>query len=112
VEGLLVLLQDEATFSMPPLPVWYQGRANVGGLVRKTVFSGAAVGRWRLLPTRANNRPAFGLFRRNDETGAHGFYGIQVVSLAGAGVADMTTFIGPGFGRWFGFGARLEQAGG
>ncbi len=102
VEGLLQLLKDEATFSMPPLPVWYQGRETVGGLVRKTVFSGEAAGRWRLRPTRANNRPAFGLYRVNDQTGQHEFYGITVVSLQDGAIADLTTFINPAYGKYFG----------
>ena len=46
VDALVLLLRDDSTFSMPPIPSWYRGRENIGGLVRKTIFSGQASGRW------------------------------------------------------------------
>jgi len=95
VPGLLALLRDEATFSMPPAHSWYQGRANIGAFVRQTIFGGAARGRWRLLPTRANGQPAFGLYKRDEASNSYQAYGIQVVTFAGSGIADITTFRTP-----------------
>lgn len=93
VEGLLALLREDVTFSMPPIPAWYQGRATVGGLVSKTVFAGSARGRWRLLPTRANGQLAFGLYRRDEGQGCYSGYGIQVLTFGADGlIADMITF--------------------
>lgn len=96
VDGLVALLKAEVTFSMPPIPSWYAGRATVAGLVAKTVFAGPAAGRWRLTPTPApaNGQPGFGLYRRND-AGQYEAYGIQVVTLAGEEIADITTFRDP-----------------
>ena len=107
MEGLMALLTTEATFSMPPVPAWYQGRENVGALVAKTIFSGQAKGRWRLLPTRANGQPAFGLYRRDQTDGGYAVYGIQVVTLAGDEIADITTFRTPALGALFNLPARL-----
>lgn len=92
VDALLSLLKDDATFSMPPIPSWYRGREVIGGLVAKTIFSGQAQGRWRLLPTRANLQTAFGLYRQADEPGKYDAYGIQVVTFAGDQIADIITF--------------------
>jgi RNA polymerase sigma-70 factor (ECF subfamily) len=103
VDGLVALLKDEATFSMPPIPAWYQGPRNIGALVARTVFSGPAQGRWRLLPTRANGQPAFGLYRRDEAAGVYVLYGVQVVTLAGGGVADITTFRNPALAPHFKF---------
>ena len=64
INALLVLLTEDATFSMPPLSSWYQGRETIGGLVSRTVFGGEAAGRRRLLPTRANRQLAFGMYRQ------------------------------------------------
>lgn len=95
VEALVVLLKDDATFSMPPIPVWYQGQPAIRWLLGCTVFAGAPERSWKLLPTRANGRPAFGLYKYDDGDGQFKAYGIQVVTFVGGQVADITTCINP-----------------
>jgi RNA polymerase sigma-70 factor (ECF subfamily) len=94
VNALMQLLKEDATFSMPPIPSWYRGRATVGELTARTVFGGQAQGRWRLLPTRANRQLAFGLYRQG-EGGVYDAYGIQVLTLDGSLIADIITFRNP-----------------
>jgi RNA polymerase sigma-70 factor (ECF subfamily) len=101
VEGLVALLKLDCAFSMPPIPSWYVGRANIAALVAKTIFAGPAAGRWRLRPTRANETIGFGLYRRND-AGGYDAYGVQVVSFAGMEIADITTFRVPALVPRFG----------
>jgi RNA polymerase sigma-70 factor (ECF subfamily) len=91
--ALARLLKDDATFSMPPIPAWYRGRETIRGLVSRTIFSGEAAGRWRLLPTAANGQVAFGLYRRAEAASVYQAYGIQVVTLSDGMVNDVTTFI-------------------
>jgi RNA polymerase sigma-70 factor (ECF subfamily) len=107
VDGLVALLRDDSTFSMPPIPSWYRGAENIGGLVRKTIFAGQASGRWRLLPTRANGQPGFGLYKLNEETKGYDGYGIQAVTLAGKQIADITTFRVPTLITYFGLPSTL-----
>lgn len=99
IPTLLALLKEDATFSMPPIPAWYRGRETIGRLVSTTVFSGEVSGRWRLLPTRANGQPAFGLYQLNQ--GAYSAYGIQVLTFAGAFITDITTFRNPALFPYF-----------
>jgi RNA polymerase sigma-70 factor (ECF subfamily) len=101
VDGLVALLTEEATFSMPPIPAWYRGRGEIARLVGKTIFSGPARGRWRLLPTRANGQPAFGLYKLNENTGGHDAYGVQVVTFSGAHIADIMTCRNPAIVAFF-----------
>ena len=96
IDALVQLLKVHATFSMPPIPAWYQGRETIRGLVGKTIFRGDAAGRWRLLPTRANGTTAFGLNRIGEQPGIYHAYGIQVVRWQGEEIADITTFRVPG----------------
>jgi RNA polymerase sigma-70 factor (ECF subfamily) len=107
VNTLLALLKENATFSMPPIPSWYQGRDSIGGLVAKTVFSGEAQGRWRLVATRANRQVAFGLYRRDEN--AYVPYGIQVLTFDGGLIADITTFRVPALAAYFKLPERIEQ---
>ena len=102
VDGLVAILRDDCTFSMPPSPSWYQGRVEIGLLVSKTVFSGQARGRWRLLPTVANAQPGFGLYKLNESSGNFDRYGIQVITFAGSEISDITTFRNPALIEVFG----------
>jgi RNA polymerase sigma-70 factor (ECF subfamily) len=95
VDGLVALLRDDSAFSMPPIPSWYRGRQDIARLVSKTIFSGQAAGRWRLAPTRANDQPAFGLYRWNEEAGAYAGYGVQALTIIGDRILDITTFRDP-----------------
>ncbi|MBZ0299543.1 MAG: RNA polymerase subunit sigma-70, partial [Anaerolineae bacterium] len=95
VAALLALLKADATFSMPPIPAWYRGRATIRDLTMRTVFSGQAQGRWHLRPTRANGQPAFGLYRQSAEPGVYHAYGIQVLTFHDGQLADIITFRHP-----------------
>jgi RNA polymerase sigma-70 factor (ECF subfamily) len=102
IDALVQLLKTDATFSMPPIPAWYQGRDTIRGLVSKTIFRGEANGRWRLLPTQANGTTAFGLYRSGERPELYQAYGIQVVRWQGEAIADITTFRVPGLFARFG----------
>ncbi len=98
VDALITLLRDDATFSMPPIPSWYQGKAAIHRLVGTRVFAGMPG--WRLLSAHANGQIAFGLYRR----GADGYdaYGVQVVTFADAAISDIITFRKPDLVPHFG----------
>lgn len=100
VDRLIQLLHDDATFSMPPIPSWYQGREEIGALVARTIFAGDAKGRWHLRLTRANHQIAFGLYRR-DKAGVYQAYGVQVLTFRGDLLADIITFRVPTLVRCF-----------
>lgn len=95
VGGLVALLKSDASFSMPPIPAWYQGREAICWLIGRTVFAGTPDRRWKLSPTRANGRNAFGLYQLDYADGVFKAYGIQVVTFAGGQVADIMTCINP-----------------
>ncbi len=101
IEALLTLLTADATFSMPPIPAWYQGRETIRWLVSKTVFSGEGQGRWRMSPTRANQQVAFGLYKQADDGQGYKAYGIQVLRFQGDRITDITTCINPALFPYF-----------
>ena len=107
IPALLLLLKEDATFSMPPIPSWYRGHAEIAGLTGKTIFSGEAQGRWHLLPTRANRQIAFGLYRQTEVKNVYDGYGIQVLTFGGDQIADITTFRNPALLPFFNLPARI-----
>lgn len=97
VAGLVALLKEDATFTMPPIPTWYRGRESIEALFTHSLFAGEAAGRYRLLPARANRQPAFGLYRRDSATGTYQPFVLQLFGLVGpAGpIAEIVSFLDP-----------------
>jgi RNA polymerase sigma-70 factor (ECF subfamily) len=91
IPGLVELLREDAWFTMPPIPGWFQGRVAIAAFLRTTVFT--VPGQWRLLPTRANASPAFGLYLRENETSGYQFFGLLVLGMAGEQIASTVTFL-------------------
>ena len=106
VSGLTALLKEDATHSMPPSPSWHLGRDAIGAfaaaaLFGAAVFGGAGPGRWRLLSTRANGQPAFAVYLRG-EAGTYHAFAIQVLTLDGVRIAELTSFVNPALFPRFG----------
>jgi len=93
IDSFVALLSQDAIFSMPPIPSWYQGRAIIHALVTKTVFAGNAAGRWRMMHSTANGQPALGLYRNAGDH--YSAYGIQVLTLHDGQISDVITFRTP-----------------
>jgi RNA polymerase sigma-70 factor (ECF subfamily) len=107
VEGLVALLAEEATFSMPPSPSWYQGRIAIHQLLAHAIMIHGA-GQWRLIPTAANAQPAFGLYERGaGGTGYHPF-ALQVLTFDGPALSEITNFVEPALLPVFGLPAELQ----
>ena len=99
IAALMRVLREDAVLEMPPLPVWFAGRAQVGR------FLGAQVlrepGQFRLFPVAANGQPAFAAYLREPD-GVHRAHGITVLTVAGPGVARITSFNDPALFPVFG----------
>jgi len=91
IPGFVALLREDAWFTMPPLPVWVQGRAAIFTLFTTRVFTPDK--HWRLLPTRANGNPAFALYRREAQAEGYQLFGLIVLDVVGEQVANMIMFM-------------------
>jgi RNA polymerase sigma-70 factor (ECF subfamily) len=91
IPGLVGLLREDAWFTMPPLPLWFQGQATIATWLATTIF---LPGRsFRLLPTHANGSPAFGLYRRQDEEEVYQLLGIIVLGVEGEQIGCVVGFM-------------------
>lgn len=88
VDALVALLTDDVFMSMPPMALEYVGRAAVG---RFSALLFAAGRRYRLLPTRANGQPAFGLYVQGP-SGTFIASGLATIAIAGAQIQAMNRF--------------------
>jgi RNA polymerase sigma-70 factor, ECF subfamily len=94
IDGLVNLLREDATLSMPPLPTWYGGREAIITAAQTMIFAGEARGRWLMRSMRANRQPACAVYQR-DEAGVYHAFGISVLTIKQDHVADIITFIDP-----------------
>jgi RNA polymerase sigma-70 factor (ECF subfamily) len=109
VDALISLLREDVTFSMPPSPAWYQGRSAVGAFISSTILAGDPRGRWRLVPTRANARPAFAWYQRDERPAVYRAFAIQVVTYYAGLITDVTTFAIPTLFPFFGVPRELRE---
>jgi RNA polymerase sigma-70 factor, ECF subfamily len=94
VGTLIALLTDKVVFSMPPSPTWYAGVEAVS-VHAKRMFSDQAQPRWRLQPTRANNRFAFACYRREYRDGVYYAHSLHVLTIENTQIAEIHAFFFP-----------------
>jgi RNA polymerase sigma-70 factor, ECF subfamily len=91
VDTFAAMLAEDATFAMPPLASWYRGREAIAAWAAGWPLSGAW--RWRALPTRANGQLALGFYAWSEEDASYRPFALNVLSLRGEQVSDVTAFI-------------------
>ena len=91
VEAFASMLAEDATFTMPPLATWYRGREGIATWAAKSPMSGAW--RWRAVFTRANGQPALAFYAWDEEARAYLPFALNVITLRGAEISDVTAFI-------------------
>jgi RNA polymerase sigma-70 factor (ECF subfamily) len=91
VEGLVSLLTDDASLTMPPEPLEYRGPEPIARFL-STVPAGGHLEMFRLVPTHANGQPAFGCYLRDPQAPIAHAYGLMVLTLTGDRIAAITGF--------------------
>jgi RNA polymerase sigma-70 factor (ECF subfamily) len=101
VPALLDLLVEDARFTMPPLPAWFQGRADVGRFFAERMFATP----WRLLPIRANGQLAFACYQAEPGGDRYRLGAINLLDLRDGQIMEIAGFLDPALHRSF----RLPQ---
>lgn len=91
-KALVMLLREDAALTMPPLPVWYRGRADVQRFLDTYLFADRAAGRFRLVATQANGSPAFAVYQR-DEAGVYRPGALHVLTIVDGQIAEIHDFL-------------------
>ena len=102
VDAIVALLADDARYSMPPLPQWYQGLNEI----RTFLLAGPLRSRWRFLPTVANGQSAFGTYLWDETAAEFVPGGLDVLTLEHGCVTEVVAFLTADLTR-FGLPARL-----
>jgi RNA polymerase sigma-70 factor (TIGR02960 family) len=89
-DRLVALLTDDAWLSMPPEPLEYQGHAAIAEFYQTRAWWGVRA--VRVVPTRANNQPAFGYYFADEDAPVAYGHGLVVLTLAGDKICAITRF--------------------
>jgi RNA polymerase sigma-70 factor (TIGR02960 family) len=89
VNGIVALLTEDAWLTMPPVALEYQGRELATRFFTMVFRQGR---RFRLVATRANGQPAFGVYVRDRHTPVLHASGLIVLTLAGDRISMITRF--------------------
>ena len=108
VDGIVSMLAEDAVIAMPPMATWFAGRDRVATFLSDFAFAQRWSGerfeagerRVRLVPVRASGQLAFATYRWDG--GAFRPQAIQVLTLRGREIADITGFVEPGAFAAFG----------
>ena len=98
VDAIVALMTDDVWVRMPPVPLEYQGQELARRFFSTIAFRQGR--RYRLVPTRANGQPAFGVYLRDPMTDVAHAFGLFVITLAGGQVSAITRFDGAVFSRF------------
>jgi RNA polymerase sigma-70 factor (ECF subfamily) len=92
------LLAEEVRTTMPPYPMWFQGRDAVMAALTASWDAGSPgyVGRFRMRPTRANGRPAVAAYLRGLDEPAYRACAISVLRIEDGRIVEATAFHEPG----------------
>ncbi len=96
--ALVELLTDNAWLRMPPSPLGYHGKQTIEGWFATVAFDAGR--RFRLVPTRANGQPAFGIYLFSPLSRVAHAFGLVVLTLAGDRVSAITAFETGAMGRF------------
>jgi RNA polymerase sigma-70 factor (TIGR02960 family) len=89
VDAIVALLTEDAWLRMPPVPLEYQGRELA---TRFLTLAFRNRRRYRLVATRANGQPAFGVYEYDRHVPVLHANGLIVLTLAGDQISTITRF--------------------
>jgi RNA polymerase sigma-70 factor (TIGR02960 family) len=98
IDALVNLLAEDARFTMPPLPAWFDGRDRVAMFFRERVFATD----WRLLPMRANGQAGFACYLRPEGAQLFQMGAILLPQVRGDRIERLNSFLDPALHRRFG----------
>ncbi|MFD0206992.1 MULTISPECIES: sigma-70 family RNA polymerase sigma factor [Saccharothrix] len=104
-DALVALLTEDVTWSMPPMPHWYRGIEAVTDFAVRVPLTSCPP--WRHLPTSANGQPAVACYLWDEDAGAYLAWSIDVLTLRGDRIREITSFVDSAHFPAFGLPASL-----
>jgi RNA polymerase sigma-70 factor, ECF subfamily len=104
LEAIVTMLAEDARFAMPPEPISYLGREAIEAFLAEAPLRE----RWRFVPVRANGQVAFMTYSWDAETATYRASALDVLTLRGALIGEVTAFLTPALAQDFGLPDELQ----
>jgi RNA polymerase sigma-70 factor (ECF subfamily) len=91
-DTLIRMLTEDATWSMPPAPTWFQGLPSI----REWLVRGPLPLRWKHRPAWSNGQLAVGCYIFDEDKGSYLPAVIDVLTLTGEKISAVTAFLAAG----------------
>ena len=90
--ALVAVVREDVALTMPPIPVWFEGRADIQVFLDGYLFKSVDPFRLRLVPIRANGAPAFAVYQM-DSSGGYRPAALHVLTITGEGISQIDDFL-------------------
>jgi RNA polymerase sigma-70 factor (ECF subfamily) len=90
--ALVAVLREDVALTMPPLPVWYGGQADIRAFLEDQLFRSMSPFKVRLEAIRANGSPAFAVYQM-DSTGTYRAAALQILTIENGEICEINDFL-------------------
>ena len=90
--ALVAVLREDVALTMPPLPVWFGGHADVKAFLDGFLFQSMSPFKVRLEAVRANGSPAFAVYQM-DSTGTYRAAALHILTVENGEINEINDFL-------------------
>lgn len=90
--ALVAVLREDVALTMPPIPVWFGGRADIKAFLDGYLFKSFEPFKVRLVPVRFNGSPAFAVYQM-DSSGIYRAAALHILSIENGQITEINDFL-------------------
>ena len=90
--ALIAVLREDVALTMPPLPVWFGGRADIQAFLDGFLFRSMDPFKVKLEAVRANGSPAFAVYQM-DQAGVFRAAAIHILTIENGQITEINDFL-------------------
>jgi len=90
--ALVAVLREDVALTMPPLPIWFGGHADVKTFIDGFLFQSMSPFKVRLEAIRANGSPAFAVYQM-DSTGTYRAAALHILTIENGEISEINDFL-------------------
>jgi len=90
--ALVAVLREDVALTMPPIPVWFSGRADIKTFLDGYLFKSFDPFKVRLVPVRFNGAPAFAVYQM-DSFGIYRAAALHILSIENGQITEINDFL-------------------
>jgi RNA polymerase sigma-70 factor (ECF subfamily) len=90
--ALVAILREDVALTMPPIPVWYGGRADVKAFLDSYLFQDPITRGMKLVPAQLNGSPSFAVYHW-DESGTYRAAALHILTIEEGEISEINDYL-------------------